>query len=67
MSLSGMGREVEHLIHENTQLLETKLVLKKSSFPFISPSVVHVCMKGATKANLSQLHLNKYIYSVYTF
>lgn len=24
---SGMGREVEHLIHENTQLLETKLVL----------------------------------------
>lgn len=23
---SGMGREVEHLIHENTQLLETKLV-----------------------------------------
>ena len=22
-----MGREVEHLIHENTQLLETKLVL----------------------------------------
>lgn len=21
-----MGREVEHLIHENTQLLETKLV-----------------------------------------
>lgn len=22
--LSGMGREVEHLIHENSQLLETK-------------------------------------------
>lgn len=26
-SFSGMGREVEHLIHENTQLLETKLVV----------------------------------------
>lgn len=31
---SGMGREVEHLIHENTQLLETKLVLIRTTNKF---------------------------------
>lgn len=31
---SGMGREVEHLIHENTQLLETKSVLIKITEDF---------------------------------
>lgn len=33
---SGMGREVEHLIHENTQLLETKLVWTMQSARFCS-------------------------------
>nr|XP_055031592.1 C-Jun-amino-terminal kinase-interacting protein 4 isoform X2 [Misgurnus anguillicaudatus] len=53
--LLGMGREVEHLIHENTQLLETKNALNVVKNDLIARVDELVCEKDVLQGELEVL------------
>ncbi|XP_051968596.1 C-Jun-amino-terminal kinase-interacting protein 4-like isoform X2 [Xyrauchen texanus] len=53
--LLGMGREVEHLIHENTQLLETKNALNVVKNDLIAHVDELVCEKDVLQGELEVL------------
>lgn len=56
---SGMGREVEHLIHENTQLLETKNALNVVKNDLIARVDELVCEKDVLQGELEVLRQSK--------
>ncbi|XP_048027379.1 C-Jun-amino-terminal kinase-interacting protein 4 isoform X1 [Megalobrama amblycephala] len=56
---SGMGREVEHLIHENTQLLETKNALNVVKNDLIARVDELVCEKDVLQGELEVLKQTK--------
>uniref|UniRef100_A0A8C1S9U4 Sperm associated antigen 9 n=1 Tax=Cyprinus carpio TaxID=7962 RepID=A0A8C1S9U4_CYPCA len=57
--LLGMGREVEHLIHENTQLLETKNALNVVKNDLIARVDELVCEKDVLQGELEVLRQSK--------
>uniref|UniRef100_A0A8C0YAU1 C-Jun-amino-terminal kinase-interacting protein 4 n=1 Tax=Cyprinus carpio carpio TaxID=630221 RepID=A0A8C0YAU1_CYPCA len=57
--LLGMGREVEHLIHENTQLLETKNALNVVKNDLIARVDELVCDKDVLQGELEVLRQAK--------
>ncbi|XP_077085862.1 C-Jun-amino-terminal kinase-interacting protein 4-like [Siphateles boraxobius] len=57
--LLGMGREVEHLIHENTQLLETKNALNVVKNDLIARVDELVCEKDVLQGELEVLKHTK--------
>uniref|UniRef100_A0A673IUH1 C-Jun-amino-terminal kinase-interacting protein 4 n=1 Tax=Sinocyclocheilus rhinocerous TaxID=307959 RepID=A0A673IUH1_9TELE len=57
--LLGMGREVEHLIHENTQLLETKNALNVVKNDLIAHVDELVCEKDVLQGELEVLRQSK--------
>ncbi|KAK7123209.1 hypothetical protein R3I94_020111 [Phoxinus phoxinus] len=57
--LLGMGREVEHLIHENTQLLETKNALNVVKNDLIARVDELVCEKDVLQGELELLKHTK--------
>ncbi|XP_051770256.1 C-Jun-amino-terminal kinase-interacting protein 4 [Ctenopharyngodon idella] len=57
--LLGMGREVEHLIHENTQLLETKNALNVVKNDLIARVDELVCEKDVLQGELEVLKQTK--------
>ncbi|XP_026133186.1 C-Jun-amino-terminal kinase-interacting protein 4 isoform X7 [Carassius auratus] len=57
--LLGMGREVEHLIHENTQLLETKNALNVVKNDLIGRVDELVCEKDVLQGELEVLRHSK--------
>ncbi|XP_043085906.1 C-Jun-amino-terminal kinase-interacting protein 4 isoform X4 [Puntigrus tetrazona] len=57
--LLGMGREVEHLIHENTQLLETKNALNVVKNDLIARVDELVCEKDVIQGELEVLRQSK--------
>ncbi|XP_059387655.1 C-Jun-amino-terminal kinase-interacting protein 4 isoform X2 [Carassius carassius] len=57
--LLGMGREVEHLIHENTQLLETKNALNVVKNDLIGRVDELVCEKDVLQGELEVLRQSK--------
>ncbi|XP_016382761.1 C-Jun-amino-terminal kinase-interacting protein 4 isoform X4 [Sinocyclocheilus rhinocerous] len=59
LNLFGMGREVEHLIHENTQLLETKNALNVVKNDLIAHVDELVCEKDVLQGELEVLRQSK--------
>ncbi|XP_073774092.1 C-Jun-amino-terminal kinase-interacting protein 4 isoform X3 [Danio rerio] len=59
LNLFGMGREVEHLIHENTQLLETKNALNVVKNDLIARVDELVCEKDVLQGEIEVLKQTK--------